>query len=85
MDFGFAISNSTINFQNNFQKRVLGASIKGLRKNFYLTIATDRIPSINTVKIQALYIYITAIHKLVFHKNSNGDILEFLTAHQMVR
>ena len=41
MDFVFAISNSTINFQNDFYKSILGASIKGLRKNFYLIIATD--------------------------------------------
>ena len=54
MDFVFAISNSTINFLNNIQKSISGASIKGLRKNVYLIVPTDRISTINTVKIQAL-------------------------------
>ena len=54
MDFVFAISNSTINFQNNFQKSISGASIKGLRKNVYLIVPTDRISTINRVKIKAL-------------------------------
>ena len=54
MDFAFAISNSTINFQNNFQESILGTSMKGPQTNFYLIIATDKIPTIKRVKIQAL-------------------------------